>query len=248
VQERIFNRLLREVDSDDDSIEDGVDAIYCGELVAAQSTRYVSRKQYRKSTRMEEVFKDDSIEDECQTCDGDWLRKAEFKQKYRMDRYSFKRVLNKIKDHSIFKNSSGRKQFPVYKQLMVFLKFVGTEGDGASNNGQRNTLCIGYGSARIFSTRVAKALVSLDNEYMSWPDIDERKVIAKEFQDLADFPRCVGIIDATLCPLAFQPQTKSPLTTMEENLPTPFQFSLSTTRKGESVTTLRDSLDLLMTT
>jgi DDE superfamily endonuclease len=88
------------------------------------------------------------------------------------------------------------------------LKFVVTEGDGASNNGQRKTFCIDYGSARIFSTRVAKALVLLDNEYMSWPDVNERKVIAKEFQDLADFPRCIGIIDGTLCPLACQPQTK----------------------------------------
>jgi hypothetical protein len=39
---------------------------------------------------------------------------------------------------------------------MVFLKYVGTEGDGANNAGQRNLFGIGYGTALNYRRRVTK--------------------------------------------------------------------------------------------
>jgi DDE superfamily endonuclease len=139
-----------------------------------------------------------------------WLSKAEFKQKYRMDRDSFDNLLEKLNDHPVFKNNTsrrGRKQATVPHQLMVFLKIIGTQGDGASNYGQRNTFCIGYGSNPLICNRVVQAIISLEKEYLTWPDADERKVIAKAFQLINGFPRCVSIVDGTLLPLAFAPQT-----------------------------------------
>ena len=46
------------------------------------------------------------------------------------------------------------------------------------------------------------------DQYISWPNADERKTIAKRFQEKYFFPKCIGIIDGTLTPLAFPPSTE----------------------------------------
>jgi len=126
-----------------------------------------------------------------------------------VSRENFKFILEKIQDHPVFqKQSRGRRQKPVAYQLMVFLKFIGTEGSGASNSNQRNTFAIGYGTAAVYRDRVTKALRSLSAEYINWPDQEERRTIAREIQVLYDFPHCVAIADGTLFPLAFEPQTE----------------------------------------
>jgi hypothetical protein len=53
---------------------------------------------------------------------------------------------------------------------MVFLKFVGTEGTGASNANQRHTFAIGYGTADKYRRRVTKALLQFRDKYIHWPD------------------------------------------------------------------------------
>ena len=74
-----------------------------------------------------------------------WLTEEEFLQKYRMTRDSFFKLVDLIKDNKVFRRprtgKKGRKQVPVEHQIMVFLKFVGTEGSGASNANQRHTFC-----------------------------------------------------------------------------------------------------------
>lgn len=227
---RSYCRIIRDLDSDDDSVEDAIDVICARAYRVAESNRYVGRHKYRKSSRRQQTFNDDLATDtngEIGEIGGDthrsWLSDPEFKQKYRMDRESFQKVLNKIEDHSVFQNIKGRKQCPVEQQLMVFLKFIGTEGDGASNSGQRNTFCIGYGTATTYQSRVVEALLSLRDEFISWPDADERLGIAKAFHEMADFPRCVGIVDGTLFPLAFAPQTKD----APDYSGRKFQYSLS---------------------
>jgi DDE superfamily endonuclease len=208
VQQRAALAILREAESssEDDSIDSYLDWLGSSTVDAIQCERYLERgEKYRKSERKEQTFKDDLA---AGPDDQEWLNAAEFKQKYRMEFKSFQKVVNKIKDHPVFHNTSKHKQMSVEKQLAVFLRYVGTEGDGASNNGQRNTFCIGYGSASNYRFRVAKALVSLQKEYYLWPDENERKEISKEFQAMNDFPRVVGIMDGTLFPLAFSPQTK----------------------------------------
>ena len=41
----------------------------------------------------------------------------------------------------------GRSQAPVVNQVMVFLKFLGTEGTGGNGHNQRQTFAIGYGTS-----------------------------------------------------------------------------------------------------
>ncbi len=104
-------------------------------------------------------------------------------------------------------NVGHKKEAPPAYQLIVFLNYVGTEGNGASNSNQRSTFAIGYGTAALHHKRVTKALPSLSSEYVRWPDAKERVEIAREIQRLYNFPHCVSIADGTLFSLAFEPQT-----------------------------------------
>ena len=91
-------------------------------------------------------------------------------------------------------------------QLLTWLKYVGTEGNGASNPNQRNTFLIGSGTADLYRKRVTAAIGSLREEYIQWPGEEERKVIAREIYAKYQFPHCVSIADGTLFPLAFEPE------------------------------------------
>jgi hypothetical protein len=48
----------------------------------------------------------------------------------------------------------------------------------------------------------------LKDEYVYWPDIEERESIAEEVRNNYDFPHCIGIADGTLFPLALEPRTE----------------------------------------
>jgi DDE superfamily endonuclease len=136
-----------------------------------------------------------------------WLNDDEFLQKFRVTREAFAIILEKIKDHPVFESKTKAMAPPEY-QLMVFLKYIGTEGAGSSNANQRQTFGVGYGTSSLYRKRVTKALLSLREEYITWPDSNERKVISKDIQRQFDFPHCVGIADGTLFPLAFEPSTE----------------------------------------
>jgi hypothetical protein len=124
-----------------------------------------------------------------------WLNDDEFLQKYRVSRRSVEVILNKIKDHEVFHTGKKKKQRPIADQLLTWLKYVGTEGAGASNANQRNTFEIGYGSAAKYRDRVAKAIRSLKDEYLYWPDEEERKKTSFEILKKYGFPYCVAICD-----------------------------------------------------
>jgi len=97
-------------------------------------------------------------------------------------------------------------QTPVANQLMVFLKYIGTEGNGASGPNQRNMFGIGKGSPDVFRHRVTTSILALHDVYCTWPDAEERRELAKLGEIKSDFPNCVGIADGTLFPLAFEPE------------------------------------------
>lgn len=218
---RTVARAIRTFDSDSDSYEDAVDEALFASITNSHRRRYFSRFKSRKgaSNRIFEVdldAGDDDTDDEDagneDTDDEDqppWLSDDEFLRKYRMSRKNFEAVVEKIKDHEVFNSQvKRRKQKPPSYQLLVFLKYVGTEGSGASNANQRCTFGIGYGTAALYRDRVTKALRSLSQEYIQWPDEEERLIISKEMQKMYHFPHCVSIVDGTLFPLAFEPYTK----------------------------------------
>jgi hypothetical protein len=113
-----------------------------------------------------------------------------------------------IKDHDVFKKKGprGRRQTDVKTQLCVFLRFLGTEGSGASNHGQQSTFRVSYGFAARCRKRVARAFCSLAPQYITWPDEQERKQISKAFFELSQLSNCIAIIDGTLFPLYTESQ------------------------------------------
>jgi len=146
------------------------------------------------------------------THDGerDWQSDDEFSQKYRVSKESFRELVDLIKDDPVFGrlNNRGRRQAPPAHQLAVLLKYMGTEGTGGSNPDMRNFFHIGRGTALAYRDRALKAIRNLKSQAFTWPDEDERKIIAARIFNEFDWPNCVGIIDGTLFPLATEPETE----------------------------------------
>lgn len=209
------NRAVRALTDEEDEVADAADFMVAAVLNKGTKQRYLfQRSKYRKGRP--ERFSDDLEEEEDEESTNEldeaetnlpWLTDDEFLSKYRMSRDSFYKIHEMIKDHPIFQSRS-KKQAPALHQLMVFLKYVGTEGNGASNSNQRQTFGISYGSAQKYRQRVTTAIRSYSEEYVYWPDEEERdKIIGREINRLFNFPHCVGIADGTLFPLAFEPET-----------------------------------------
>jgi hypothetical protein len=217
VNNRLQLRCIRMLHSDDeDSFEDLQDLASVVFLSELRKRRYYKRrKKYRKCRAEERLNKDlyNNDADATNRSHGSdsssslpWLSDVEFLQKFRVTKNGFSRILEFIKDHSVFQSKTKRMAPPEY-QLMVFLKYVGTEGDGANNAGQRNTFGIGYGTALNYRRRVTDALRSLSDQFIRWPDAEERHSISQQIRSKYDFPHCVGIADGTLFPLAFAPES-----------------------------------------
>ena len=68
-----------------------------------------------------------------------WLNQREFKQKYRMSRESFWKIHELIKGHHVFKKPlRGPSPMRSDHQLLIFLAFLGMEGQGMSNKRGRD--------------------------------------------------------------------------------------------------------------
>jgi hypothetical protein len=154
---RVIRRLVVDEDDDDDDIHDVLDGFIAVQLDEVESQRYQGpRGQYRK--RQSGRFEDDLGEGTGE--EPPWLNADEFQQKYRCSHQSFHAIVDLIKDHPIFKEE-GRKhkpQAPPAHQLMVLLKYLGTEGSGTSNSDLRSMFGIGKGTAEVYKERAVKAI------------------------------------------------------------------------------------------
>ena len=141
--------------------------------------------------------------------DGAFLNEEEFRNEYGMSRDSFNRLHDMIKDHRVFHNyrAPGGKQVPVKHQLLVLLSFLRTEGSGGSNRRGRTTFDLSPGSLANYRDRCVIAINDALWDQVSWPDEEERTVIAGRIKRDFKLPNCVGIADGTLIPLAFKPET-----------------------------------------
>ena len=185
------------MDEEEDEIDERIFLLY--RLKKRQ--RYETRNSYR--SRNVNEFERDLEEGE-----GSWLNDSEFLQKYRITRESLRSIVQLIKDHRVFRRGKrGRRQAMVEHQLTAFLKYVGSEGSGAGGMELRNVLKVGYGTTKLYRDRVVKALCSLKDKVITWPDPSERQVISNKIEYLYGIPNCIGIIDGTLLPLFREPQT-----------------------------------------
>ena len=127
-----------------------------------------------------------------------------------MPRDAFNDLLQIIKDDPVFYSGyeKGRRQRRVEYQLMTLLKFLGSEGTASSNPDLRNVFNTGHGTNILYVRRVVQALRNKRHLYVKWPNEEERVSIADAIMEKSGLPNCVGIIDGTLFPLAFAPQTQ----------------------------------------
>ncbi|KAE9071741.1 hypothetical protein PF010_g25751 [Phytophthora fragariae] len=86
---------------------------------------------------------------------------SRFHQRTRMDKSSFERVVNTIKDNPVFYNDSPCPQAPVWMQLAVALDRFGNYGSGASLSRSQELWGIGKGTVDDYTDRVVKALLPL---------------------------------------------------------------------------------------
>jgi hypothetical protein len=186
-----------------------LDCFIAVQLDEVESQRYQgSRGPYRK--RRSGHFEDD-LDEATGEEEPPWLNADEFLQKFCCSCQSFHAIVDLIKDHPVFKEAGrrGRPQAPPAHQLMVLLKYLGTEGSGASNSDLRNMFGIGKGSAEVYKERTVKAIQSLKEQTVFWPNEEECKEIAARIMRQYNWPNsCVALIDGTLFPLAFAPQTE----------------------------------------
>lgn len=207
VQHRLLFRQYRDAIGESDKDEDHIDDLIIFAYLQVRRARYIERGPYRNENVC--VFTRD-LQEHPPGGGKPWLNDSEFQEKYRMSRIAFHAICDLIRNHPVFseKRISGRKQAPVEHQLMILLFYLGVEGNGASNHKVRSGFSIGRGTAQKYRARATKALWSLRNQAIAWPQADERQAIAARIEREYKFKHCVGFVDGTLFPLAFEPQTR----------------------------------------
>jgi hypothetical protein len=114
-----------------------------------------------------------------------------------MEKFAFISLLQMIESHEVFKNESRNAQTKVWIQLMVVLNRLGCDGNGASV-GRFAVICgVSYGSVIKYTERVFKAIISLQNQFVFWPNERERLKISERFGNIHGLPGCVGVVDGT---------------------------------------------------
>jgi hypothetical protein len=117
--------------------------------------------------------------------------------------------VNLIKDHEVFQrvnsDSRGAAPKPAEHQLLVLLRYYGTEGNACTSVAIAGFFGIASGAVDNCREAALTAVLSLEPQTYFWPDEDERKQIAKRIKDKYLFPHCVGFIDGTLLPLSSRP-------------------------------------------
>jgi len=202
-------RLVIDDSSDSDSVEDMFDLHAISHLESVQSKRYLERGPYRTSERANQRFEEDLYEGNSETESIPFLKEDEFLYKYRMTRESFKRIVDLIKDNPLFASKGrGKKQRSVSHQLLVALKFFGSEGNAQSNPFLKDVFATGRGTNGDYIKRVALALQSLKDEVVTWPNNQERREISKRLEEPTGLPNCIAIMDGSLFPIAFEPETE----------------------------------------
>jgi len=150
---RLKHRLYRSTQDDDgDSVEEAKDAALASIIKHCEGKRHLFRPAKNRKGRADRFTDDlpppETVEEATDALE--WLTPEEFLQKYRMTRAAFNWVLSQIEDNEEFTTAGnirkGRPQAPVVHQLMVFLKYIGTEGAGSNSRNQRQMFGIGQGT------------------------------------------------------------------------------------------------------
>ncbi|ETV63705.1 hypothetical protein H257_19364 [Aphanomyces astaci] len=194
LERRLFMRLCRELLDNEDSDEDELDQQCLQLLHAIERQRYsvVRRNDPFKRTRFHHFLFE--------------IKDTRFRKLFRMERRSFHSILALIDKQPTFRSIHGKvTKAPVAHHLLVFLYYLGANGNAVSNEHLASFFGIGAGTVSLFIRRVTDAVVLLRDQFIGWPNRDESLAIAGEIQSMCGFSNCVGFIDGTLFPFEFKP-------------------------------------------
>lgn len=166
------------------------------------NSRYITRKKrYRRRSHKFDQFLSTDTDD----CVDD----REFVTHFRLRRFVFWKLVKLLEKHASFQrrtsDSRGKAPRPASCQLLVLLKYYGTEGNGASSINLGTFFGIATGAVDDYKRNALEALLSLEPRTCHWPDEEERKTISSRVMTDYMFPHCIGLIDGTLLPLSERP-------------------------------------------
>lgn len=173
--------------NDDENIDEIADI-----KATIESTRYLNLREY--------IGKNRSMNDMLFTYSD-----RDFKQAVRMVKESFAKLFVLIKDDPVFKNCSRNKQCPVWIQLMVVLQRLGCDGNGAATGRIARMSGFSNGSVSKFTERVLHALLKHRQNFIKWPDVEERGRISMRMARDHGLPGAVAICDGTPVVLCQRP-------------------------------------------
>ena len=76
---------------------------------------------------------------------------------------------------------------------MCFLNFIGTFGDGSSNDNIRFKHEKGPGARENYRNRIIDAIIdNMKDKHWNWPDENERKDIEEQIHQKHSFRKCLG--------------------------------------------------------
>jgi len=87
---------------------------------------------------------------------------------------------------------------------MIWLHFVGHKGQ--SNVTQRDTFFVSRGMCEKARKRVVIAMNRIRNDFIHWPDAEERKEIARRIEQEFHIPNCPLMQDGTLLRRGIEPE------------------------------------------
>ena len=101
------------------------------DLIEEEEERYVSFRKYCSRYEQRKAF----VEEIMDTSPNARFNAREFQIHFRMSRGAFYQLWSSIRNHEVFQKSPKAKKRQVESkyQLLVFLKYVGTQGNGISN-------------------------------------------------------------------------------------------------------------------
>ncbi|ETV65461.1 hypothetical protein H257_17797, partial [Aphanomyces astaci] len=191
---RQLMRMERTVLSENDSDEDDLDSQLICWIRSIENRRYLSR-------RINDPFKAPRFHHFLFE-----TRRTRFRKLFRVERSSFDHIVVLIQaDPSFMQMSSSSTQRPVSHQLLVFLYFLGANGNAVSNEHMSSLFGIGAGTIALYIRRVMDAIVRLRDQFILWPNHSEASSISLDIYAMCGFTGCIGFIDGTLFPFEFKP-------------------------------------------
>lgn len=88
---------------------------------------------------------------------------------------TFDKILELIKDNSIFHNNSQNKQIPVKYQLAILLYRLGHYGNAASPSRIADWAGVSVGTVYNCTRRVSHAILALHDKAIHWPNTEQKR-------------------------------------------------------------------------